>query len=91
MNLTDACTFASRLVFRTRHEPTQSARTLRVVLDLHRPDAVDDSGTVPVICLECHTGTGEPADYPCATIQAVALELAVPLPESTVYEALTDG
>lgn len=89
MKIDDARTFQSRLLFRISHEPTQSARTLRAVIRGHRPDSHDPDSDV--ICMECNTGTGQAAPYPCATMQTVALELQVPIPDDPTYRSLIDG
>jgi hypothetical protein len=89
MNITDAATWKSRLLFRISTDPTASARTLRAVIELHGPEQNPDR--VDAQCRVCTGGPGITVQYPCATPQVVARELGVPLPEPTGYEALTDG
>lgn len=91
MNIDAAHTLKSRLLFRISHEPTQSARTLRAVIEQHSPDADPPPDEHDVTCRVCHTPRGRSTLYPCPTVGLVALELSVPIPDDPTYRSLIDG
>jgi hypothetical protein len=74
MLITEAQTLHGRLLLRAE-QPTAVGRTLKAVLNAHRPvDSVDGHDLGVVVC-RCDLAT-----YPCATIETAARELDIAVP-----------